>query len=279
MDDLLRLAEDPNAWAALATLIAMEVVLGLDNLVFIALLTNRIDERRRGLARKLGLSLALVFRLALLASASWWCVDGAAGHGARTRLFRARSPVAGGRPVPGLEGDDRDPPPRRSGSEAEDEKPAAPLGLISGLIQIIMIDIVFSVDSIITAVGMTEYFPVMVDSRHRGCRGDDGRRRAAGGVHPPKSDCLDARVELPPDDRHDADRRRFRLSYRKRLYLRRDVFFLSGRGAQRLGETQAQATNMTHQLSHPFRRCLFRRRGDARAGRRGVGRARARAGA
>ena len=54
-----------------ATLIAMEVVLGLDNLVFIALLTNRIDERRRGLARKLGLSLALVFRLALLASALW----------------------------------------------------------------------------------------------------------------------------------------------------------------------------------------------------------------
>ena len=56
MDDLLRLAQDPDAWAALATLIAMEVVLGLDNLVFIALLTNRIDERRRGLARKLGLS-------------------------------------------------------------------------------------------------------------------------------------------------------------------------------------------------------------------------------
>ncbi len=49
MDELLRLAEDPDAWAALATLIAMEVVLGLDNLVFIALLTNRIDERRRGL--------------------------------------------------------------------------------------------------------------------------------------------------------------------------------------------------------------------------------------
>src|SRR5271170_4595899 len=71
MDELLRLAEDPNAWAALATLIAMEVVLGLDNLVFIALLSNRIDQRRRGLARILGLSLALVFRLALLASASW----------------------------------------------------------------------------------------------------------------------------------------------------------------------------------------------------------------
>ena len=70
MDTSLRLAADPSAWAALATLIAMEVVLGLDNLVFIALLSNRIDERRRGLARGLGLSLALVFRLALLASAS-----------------------------------------------------------------------------------------------------------------------------------------------------------------------------------------------------------------
>ena len=107
MDDLLRLAEDPNAWAALATLIAMEVVLGLDNLVFIALLTNRIDERRRGLARKLGpVAGARVppgaARFGVVGGAS----HGAAGHGARTRLFRARPAVAGGRPVPGLEGDD-----------------------------------------------------------------------------------------------------------------------------------------------------------------------------
>ena len=116
MDDLLRLAEDPDAWAALATLIAMEVVLGLDNLVFIALLTNRIDERRRGLARKLGLSLALVFRLALLASASWVVhFTEPLGTVLGTRFFRARSAVAGGRAVPGLEGDDRNPPPRRSG--------------------------------------------------------------------------------------------------------------------------------------------------------------------
>ncbi len=70
MDIFLRLATDPGARAALATLIAMEVVLGPDNLVFIALLSNRIDEQRRGLARGLGLSLALLFRLALLASAS-----------------------------------------------------------------------------------------------------------------------------------------------------------------------------------------------------------------
>ena len=91
MDTALLLAGDPGAWAALATLIAMEVVLGLDNLVFIALLSNSIAERRRGLARSLGLSLVLVFRLALLASA-----DGTAGHGFRART-RPHRPTRAGR--------------------------------------------------------------------------------------------------------------------------------------------------------------------------------------
>jgi predicted tellurium resistance membrane protein TerC len=163
MDELLRLAEDPNAWAALATLIAMEVVLGLDNLVFIALLTSRIDERRRGLARKLGLSLALVFRLALLASASWlvrlteplFTVLGR-GFSVRDLLLLAGGLFLVWKATSEIHHRvDRD-------AETEDEKPAAPVGLIAGLIQIIMIDIVFSIDSIITAVGMTEHFPIMV---------------------------------------------------------------------------------------------------------------------
>jgi predicted tellurium resistance membrane protein TerC len=162
MDALLRLAADPDAWAALATLIAMEVVLGLDNLVFIALLSSRIVERRRGLARKLGLSLALVFRLALLASASWVVhftepLITAPGHSFSIRdllllagglflVWKATTEIHH----------------RVDPDNEDDKKPAAPLGLIAGLIQIIMIDIVFSVDSIITAVGMTEYFPIMV---------------------------------------------------------------------------------------------------------------------
>ena len=163
MDELLRLAEDPDAWAALATLIVMEVVLGLDNLVFIALLTNRVDERRRVLARRLGLSLALVFRLAMLASASWLVrftepLATVLGHAFSVRdllllagglflVWKATSEIH-------HRVDPND--------DSEDKKPAPPLGLVSGLIQIIMIDIVFSIDSIITAVGMTEYFPIMV---------------------------------------------------------------------------------------------------------------------
>ena len=163
MDILLQLAADPGAWAALATLIAMEVVLGIDNLVFIALLSNRIDERRRGLARKLGLSLALAFRLALLASASWVVrltapLATVFGHAFSVRDLLL---LAGGLFLvwkATTEIHHRVDP----GAEAEDEKTGSPLGLGAGLVQIILIDIVFSVDSIITAVGMTDHFPIMV---------------------------------------------------------------------------------------------------------------------
>jgi predicted tellurium resistance membrane protein TerC len=163
MDNPLRLAADPSAWAALATLIAMEVVLGIDNLVFIALLSNRISEPRRGLARRLGLSLALVFRLALLASASWVVRLTAPVATMFGRAFSVRDLLllAGGLFLvwkATTEIHHRVEP----GDESQDKKQASPLGLGAGLIQIILIDIVFSIDSIITAVGMTEHFSIMV---------------------------------------------------------------------------------------------------------------------
>src|SRR5271163_3966302 len=137
MDIFLQLAADPGAWAALATLIAMEVVLGIDNLVFIALLSNRIDEPRRGLARKLGLSLALVFRLALLASASWVVrltapLATVFGHAFSVRDLLL---LAGGLFLvwkATTEIHHRVDP----GDEAEGEKQGSPLGLGAGLIQI-----------------------------------------------------------------------------------------------------------------------------------------------
>jgi predicted tellurium resistance membrane protein TerC len=163
MDTLTRLAADPAAWAALGTLIAMEVVLGVDNLVFVALLANRVDEKRRGFARILGLALALVFRLALLGSAA--------------AIVRLTVPliVAFGRPFSvrdllllagGLflvwkatvEIHERVDPDR----ERDDQAAQPRLGVASAIFQIVLIDIVFSVDSIITAVGMTNEFPIMV---------------------------------------------------------------------------------------------------------------------
>ncbi len=163
MDTVIRLAADPAAWAALATLIAMEVVLGIDNLVFIALLSNRVAPSQRALARSLGLSLALVFRLALLASAA-----------AIVRLTAPLTTVFGHpfsvRDVLLLAGGlflvwkatreihERVEPDGEGKAEGE----PARLGVMSAFVQIVLIDIVFSIDSIITAVGMTSEFPIMV---------------------------------------------------------------------------------------------------------------------
>ena len=71
MTDLLVLFSDPAAWAALAALIAMEVVLGIDNLIFISILTNKLPEHQRERARRIGIAGALVLRLLLLATVSF----------------------------------------------------------------------------------------------------------------------------------------------------------------------------------------------------------------
>jgi predicted tellurium resistance membrane protein TerC len=163
MDTIARLAVDPAAWAALATLIAMEVVLGVDNLVFIALLSNRVEESRRALARSLGLSLALIFRLAMLGSAAALVrltgpLTTVFGHPFSLRDLLL---LAGGLFLVWkgtIEIHERiDPDEKDNGSGK-----GAGLGVGSALIQIVLIDIVFSVDSIITAVGMTDEFPIMV---------------------------------------------------------------------------------------------------------------------
>jgi len=71
MDSIVALTADPAAWAALITLIVMEVVLGIDNLIFISILSNKLPEHQRSKARKLGISLALIMRLVLLSTIAW----------------------------------------------------------------------------------------------------------------------------------------------------------------------------------------------------------------
>ena len=71
MESLVNLFSDPAVWAALATLMVMEVVLGIDNLIFISILSNKLPEAQRKKARRLGISLALVMRLALLSTNAW----------------------------------------------------------------------------------------------------------------------------------------------------------------------------------------------------------------
>jgi predicted tellurium resistance membrane protein TerC len=164
MGDLLTLAADPAAWAALVTLIAMEVILGIDNLIFIAILTNKLPERQRPLARRIGLGLALVMRLALLGTIAIIVqltapIFSVLGHGFSWRDLIL---IAGGlflvwKATKEIHHRvDPDPAPDLF------NRKTATLGFAAALGQIILLDLVFSIDSIITAVGMTQDVPIMV---------------------------------------------------------------------------------------------------------------------
>ena len=153
---------DPEIWVSLVTLIALEMVLGIDNLVFISILAGRLPEHQQAKARKVGLALALLTRLALLWALAW-IVDltdpfvhiGKFGlswrdvillAGGLFLLYKATREI--GNEVEG---------------EPEDKGPrivAVTFGAV--VVQIAIIDIVFSLDSVITAVGMADHLWVMV---------------------------------------------------------------------------------------------------------------------
>ena len=188
---------DPNAWIALATLTTLEIVLGIDNIIFISILTGRLPEEQQGRGRTIGLGLAMGMRILLLLSISWvmgltdvlfdvgdWLpfladlqpvgeppVDAAIGHGGgHGAAATADGPtqitgrdiilLLGGIFLVGkatheihhkLEGD---------GEHAAEKPKTATFGAV--LFQIAILDIVFSLDSVITAVGMAEDIAVMI---------------------------------------------------------------------------------------------------------------------
>ena len=164
MDYLVQLAADPAAWIALVTLIAMEVVLGIDNLIFISILTNKLPEAERERARRIGIGLALIMRLVLLSTIAIIVqltepVFTAFGHGFSWRDLIL---IAGGlflvwKATKEIH-HNVDPNPT---DDVFDTR-VATMAFSAAIGQIILLDLVFSVDSIITAVGMTEHVPIMV---------------------------------------------------------------------------------------------------------------------
>jgi predicted tellurium resistance membrane protein TerC len=156
---------DPNAWIALATLTALEIVLGVDNIIFISILVGRLPPEKRDLARRLGLSLAMGSRIALLLSLAWimrlteplFTVlgKGVSGRdliligGGLFLLWKSVHEIHGS-----LEGEDE----TEEGSAVR----AAGVSFVGILVQIAIIDIVFSLDSVITAVGLADDVMVMV---------------------------------------------------------------------------------------------------------------------
>jgi predicted tellurium resistance membrane protein TerC len=152
---------DPQIWASLLTLTALEIVLGIDNLVFIAILAGRLPEERQNRARQIGLSLALITRLALLASIAWI-------FGLGRPLFDFFDHPVSWRDIILVAGGffliykgtteihqrlERDEPYQAPSREQ--------LSFGGVIIQIILLDVVFSLDSVITAVGMATTLWVM----------------------------------------------------------------------------------------------------------------------
>jgi predicted tellurium resistance membrane protein TerC len=164
MDYLMTLAVDPAVWAALATLIAMEVVLGIDNLIFISILTNKLPEHQRARGRQIGIALALVLRLGLLSTVAFIVqltspLFTIFGHGFSWRdliliagglflLWKATKEIH----------HNVDPTP----NDDVFDTAKATMTFGAAITQILLLDLVFSLDSIITAVGMTDIVMIMV---------------------------------------------------------------------------------------------------------------------
>lgn len=155
---------DPAAWAALLTITAMEVVLGIDNLLFISVLSNKLPEHQRSSARRIGIAGALVLRLVLLATIAWiiqlteplfelfgnaisWR-DLILICGGLFLVWKATTEIH----------HSVDPEP---GPNALNPKVVA-TSATTVILQILVLDMVFSIDSIVTAVGMTPHVPIMV---------------------------------------------------------------------------------------------------------------------
>ncbi|MDF8355953.1 TerC family protein [Ensifer adhaerens] len=164
MQDILLLAQDPAAWVALVTLVVMEVVLGIDNLIFISILTNKLPVEHREKARRIGIALALVMRLALLGTVAWIVklttpVFEAFGHGFS---WKDMILIAGGLFLvwKATKEIHHNVDPADHGEDFIASSAINSFG--AAIAQILLLDLVFSVDSIITAVGMTPHLPIMV---------------------------------------------------------------------------------------------------------------------
>lgn len=158
---MLELLADPAVWASLLTLTALEIVLGIDNILFITIISDRLPEDQQARARRIGLIMALLGRIVMLACIVWiigltqplfelfdfvfsWR-DAILLAGGLFLLYKATSEM-------------------HEMIEPEAEGPAgrAATTFTAVIVQIFVIDVVFSVDSVLTAVGMVEHIPVMV---------------------------------------------------------------------------------------------------------------------
>jgi predicted tellurium resistance membrane protein TerC len=155
--------DSAEGWIALTTLVAMEIVLGIDNLIFISILSNKLPEKDRARARRLGIGAALVMRLLLLATVSWIAQLTAPVFSIAGRDFSWRDIIllAGGLFLVWKATKEIHHTVDPDDGKENIVSHAANMTVGAAIFQILLLDLVFSVDSIITAVGMTDHIAIM----------------------------------------------------------------------------------------------------------------------
>lgn len=180
---ILSLLSEPSAWAALVTLVLLEIVLGIDNLIFIAILSNKLPQHQQSKARRIGLLLALGLRLGLLTLVGWIVtltaplfdlgISGGTGEHGESLFETAFSGrdlilIAGGLFLlwKATKEIHHTIDPEPSGELLDHKSPASSVAANFGatIAQIIALDLVFSIDSILTAVGMTDEIAIMISA-------------------------------------------------------------------------------------------------------------------
>jgi len=160
---MLEMLSSPEVWLSFATLAALEIVLGIDNIIFIAILSGRLPEHQRERARKLGLAGAFVTRLGLLATISWIVkLDQPLFH-LFDKGFSGKALILLGGGLFLLYKATKEIHDKLEGEEGHDpSRPKVAVTFAGVIMQIMVLDMVFSLDSVITAVGMTDYLWIMV---------------------------------------------------------------------------------------------------------------------
>ena len=159
---MIELLTSPEAWAALLTLTALEIVLGIDNVIFLSVIVSRIPEPQATRARRIGLALALIFRIVLLSLLVWLIGLTAAVFTLHDKSFSWRDIVLIGGGLFLIAKATHEIHGEVEGDEDGAEKKGSTNAFLWVIAQIIVIDVVFSLDSIITAIGMAQELAIMI---------------------------------------------------------------------------------------------------------------------
>ncbi len=256
MEAAIAILSDPAIWIAFFTLTALELVLGIDNIIFISILVDRLPPRERETARRIGLFLAMFMRVGLLLTLSWLV-------GLTAPIFTITGTQISGRDLILLLGglflvwkSTKEIHQLTEGEEghASDKVKSAFAAII---VQIIIIDMVFSLDSIITAVGMVDEVAVMIAAVDRLGRPDDAVRARHRRVRVLSPFDQDAGAVVPAGGGRHAHRGGLRPQGPEGLYLLCDGL-LGGGGDAQHPHAQEEGQTFTRRAARALQEILMR---------------------